>query len=129
MKIAPYNQHDVGSSHEPWSVHRLPIYSRPGQRRYAIKRSRFSGGESDLPHTKSSRGRSLSRLKYAGFREDAYDDGYPKLKLRHDPASHSLDSHLETNGLGASRAIEQARSGGPSGSGSFSRMITIVFCV
>src|SRR6202043_3438316 len=27
MKITAYNQHDVGSSHEPWSVSSQPIYS------------------------------------------------------------------------------------------------------
>jgi len=28
MKITAYNQHDVGSSHEPWSCCRKPLYSR-----------------------------------------------------------------------------------------------------
>jgi hypothetical protein len=39
MKITAYNQHDVGSSHEPWSCSSQTTLLAMGQRRYAIKRS------------------------------------------------------------------------------------------
>jgi hypothetical protein len=38
MKITAYNQHDVGSSHEPWSCSsHTNLLAATGQRRYAIK--------------------------------------------------------------------------------------------
>ena len=39
MKITAYNQHDVGSSHEPWSCSSHTTLLATSQRRYAIKRS------------------------------------------------------------------------------------------
>src|SRR5260221_11166781 len=51
------------------------------------ERSRFSGGERDLRHTKSSRGRSLSQLKCAGFRDDAGHDRYPRTQPEPLPAA------------------------------------------
>ncbi|MGB6474993.1 MAG: hypothetical protein WBF04_13130, partial [Candidatus Sulfotelmatobacter sp.] len=39
MKITAYNQHDVGSSHEPWSSSSHTNLLATSQRRYAIKRS------------------------------------------------------------------------------------------
>jgi hypothetical protein len=39
MKITAYNQHDVGSSHEPWSCSSHTNLLATGQRRYAIKQA------------------------------------------------------------------------------------------
>src|SRR6476660_9012037 len=39
MKITAYNQHDVGSSHEPWSCSSHTTLLATSQRRYPIKRS------------------------------------------------------------------------------------------
>src|SRR6185295_123213 len=38
MKITAYNQHDVGSSHEPWSCSSHTTLLATSQRRYPIKR-------------------------------------------------------------------------------------------
>src|SRR5271166_3626857 len=48
MKITAYNQHDVGSSLEPWSCSSQPnLLAAMGQRRYAINRNGSS--QSDDP--------------------------------------------------------------------------------
>ncbi|MGB6476950.1 MAG: hypothetical protein WBF04_23095, partial [Candidatus Sulfotelmatobacter sp.] len=53
MKITAYNQHDVGSSHEPWSSSSHTNLLATSQRRYAIKRSegpmQFHGALSPVP--------------------------------------------------------------------------------
>jgi hypothetical protein len=42
MKITAYNQHDVGSSHEPWSCSsHTNLLAAMGQRRYVIKQAFF----------------------------------------------------------------------------------------
>jgi hypothetical protein len=43
MKITAYNQHDVGSSHEPWSCSsHTNLLAAMGQRRYVIKQAFFA---------------------------------------------------------------------------------------
>ncbi|HET9407113.1 MAG TPA: hypothetical protein VFO39_07730, partial [Candidatus Sulfotelmatobacter sp.] len=55
MKITAYNQHDVGSSHEPWSCSSQPnLLAVTGQRRYAIKLGKAEKGTLRLPEPRCS---------------------------------------------------------------------------
>src|SRR5258708_17843648 len=50
MKITAYNQHDVGSSHEPWSCSSQPNLLATGQRRMQSTAARNLGEPREASH-------------------------------------------------------------------------------
>src|SRR6202035_1823481 len=86
MKITAYNQHDVGSSHEPWSCLSQPnLLAVTGQRRYAIKRS--EGSEVYCEPRRVGRDILVSLLLVGRIRNRRDQDS--RQRANHSPVVHA----------------------------------------